>query len=503
MSSGMPTGPPPHASAPVRRPTATRRPAANRPRAVACSARRRWAGCATPRSCPRARSRPTPTVRSAGSSSASSNPSRSPRSPSRWPEAASCTTCWNGCCGELDGPVTPDTLAAAQAILDRLLARLAADGGAALGVGSPEVVRAGALRAIEADLRRYLEHEARTAGEWRPLGLELRFGFEGEEGSLPALELGEGPGRVRVRGVLDRVDVDGAGHAVVRDYKSGARRPAWSAARWAEDRQLQVALYMLVVRELTGVPARRGLLPAAARRRPPCPWRVRQGHAGRWRRRRHGRPGGRGARRDARGRRRARGGAGGCRCAPANSSRARRTARATAAATRPSAAASERVAAIGSTLRGRRERAVVRPRRGGARVDAGAAAGHRAPNRRSPARRRRRQRQDLGAGGALRPVGAPGRRGYLGDAHHHLHREGGRRAARPYPGAPARAGRDRGGAADRGRLHLHHPWLLRPGAARQRPGRRARSPVRGAGPLPVRAPLGGGVRGCARRAGPG
>ena len=153
--------------------------------------------------------------------------------------------------GELDGPVTPDTLSRAQAILERLLAELAADGGAALGVGSPEVVRAGALRAIEADLRRYLEHEARTAGEWRPLGLELRFGFEGEETSLPALELGEGPERVRLRGVVDRVDVDSAGDAVVRDYKSGARRPAWSAARWTEDRQLQVALYMLVVRQLT------------------------------------------------------------------------------------------------------------------------------------------------------------------------------------------------------------------------------------------------------------
>ncbi|HTU94829.1 MAG TPA: PD-(D/E)XK nuclease family protein [Solirubrobacteraceae bacterium] len=153
--------------------------------------------------------------------------------------------------GELDGPVTPDTLASAQTILDRLLAELASGGGPALGVGSPEVVRAGALRAIEADLRRYLEHEARNAGEWRPLGLELRFGFEGQEGSLPALELGEGEGRVRVRGLVDRVDVDGDGHAVVRDYKSGARRQAWSAARWAEDRQLQVALYMLVVRQLT------------------------------------------------------------------------------------------------------------------------------------------------------------------------------------------------------------------------------------------------------------
>ncbi len=154
--------------------------------------------------------------------------------------------------GELDGPVTPDTLATAQAILDRLLAELGDGGGAALGVGSPAVVRAGALRAIEADLRRYLEHEARTSGEWRPLGLELRFGFDGDERSLPALELGEGEERVRVRGLIDRVDVDGSGHAVVRDYKSGARRPAWSAARWREDRQLQVALYMLVIRELTG-----------------------------------------------------------------------------------------------------------------------------------------------------------------------------------------------------------------------------------------------------------
>jgi ATP-dependent helicase/DNAse subunit B len=157
---------------------------------------------------------------------------------------------------ELDGPVTPDTLAGAQAILDRLLAELGDEdrpAHPALGVGSPEVVRAGALRAIEADLRRYLEHEARAAGAWRPLGLELRFGFEGDADSLPALELGEGADRVRIRGLVDRVDVDGAGHAVVRDYKSGARRPAWSAARWAEDRQLQVALYMLVVRELAGL----------------------------------------------------------------------------------------------------------------------------------------------------------------------------------------------------------------------------------------------------------
>jgi ATP-dependent helicase/DNAse subunit B len=152
---------------------------------------------------------------------------------------------------ELEGPLTPASLQAAEAILDRLVAELAAGGARMLSPGSPEVVRAGALRAIEADLRRYLQHEARSAGQWRPLGLELRFGFADEEGALPPLALGEGPDAVLVRGVVDRVDVDGAGHAIVRDYKSGAQRPGWSAARWAEDRQLQVALYMLVVRELT------------------------------------------------------------------------------------------------------------------------------------------------------------------------------------------------------------------------------------------------------------
>jgi ATP-dependent helicase/DNAse subunit B len=149
--------------------------------------------------------------------------------------------------GELDGPLTPATAATAREILERLLAELSASD---LVPGSSALVRAGALRAIEADLRRYLEHEAATGGGWRPLGLELRFGFED---SLPPLELGAGEERVLVRGMIDRVDVDDRGHAVVRDYKSGAKRQEWSGGRWSTDRQLQVALYMLVVRELLGL----------------------------------------------------------------------------------------------------------------------------------------------------------------------------------------------------------------------------------------------------------
>jgi RecB family exonuclease len=105
-------------------------------------------------------------------------------------------------------------------------------------------------------MRRYLAHEAAAGNEWRAEALELRFGFEDEQSSLPALELADG---VRVRGVVDRVDADGAGHAVVRDYKSGGSRSAYPGARWAADRQLQVALYMLAVRELLGLEPVAGL----------------------------------------------------------------------------------------------------------------------------------------------------------------------------------------------------------------------------------------------------
>jgi ATP-dependent helicase/DNAse subunit B len=150
----------------------------------------------------------------------------------------------------LGGPVTERSLPEAVEILDRLTMELAR-GARGLGEGEPPVVRAGALRAIEAGLRRYLEHEARTSDGWTPVALERRFGFDDEDpGSLPPLALGGDSAPVLVRGAIDRIDVDGHGHALVRDYKSGAPRPDWPAARWKPDRRLQVALYMLVAREL-------------------------------------------------------------------------------------------------------------------------------------------------------------------------------------------------------------------------------------------------------------
>jgi RecB family exonuclease len=119
-----------------------------------------------------------------------------------------------------------------------------------VAAGRGAAVRDGAIRSIAADLRRYLAHEARTGPGWPSAGLELGFGFEDREDSLPPLVLSDG---TRLRGIVDRVDEDGHGHALVRDYKSGRARPDWPEARWAEDRQLQVALYMLVVRELLGL----------------------------------------------------------------------------------------------------------------------------------------------------------------------------------------------------------------------------------------------------------
>ena len=144
----------------------------------------------------------------------------------------------------LGGAVTEATLGRALEILEEATADEPAE--LALGRGAAE--RAAAVREIEADLRRYLEQEARSGWAWPPRHVELRFGFDDERPSLPALEFAGG---LRVRGAIDRVDVDPAGRrAIVRDYKSGRVNQGWAVARWRLDSTLQVALYMLAVRDL-------------------------------------------------------------------------------------------------------------------------------------------------------------------------------------------------------------------------------------------------------------
>jgi RecB family exonuclease len=133
--------------------------------------------------------------------------------------------------------LTPATLEAALEALEQALAAIGRNHDGARGQA--------ARRTLEADLRRYLRHEAEHGAGLEPEWLEWRFGREGDAHGPLVLA----PGELEITGRVDRVDV-AAGQAIVRDYK-GATAP--KGAGWAEGGALQVALYMLAARELLGL----------------------------------------------------------------------------------------------------------------------------------------------------------------------------------------------------------------------------------------------------------
>jgi ATP-dependent helicase/DNAse subunit B len=148
--------------------------------------------------------------------------------------------------------LTPARLGLARELLREALGRRQAE----FPLSAAGERRPGLRRRLEADLERYLEHAAEHCGPLEPTYLELGFGFGEEEDedptrrapSLPVLDLGKG---LRLRGRIDRVDVDpGSGEAVVYDYKGRNVSPA---AKWAEQGNVQVALYMRAVEELLGL----------------------------------------------------------------------------------------------------------------------------------------------------------------------------------------------------------------------------------------------------------
>jgi ATP-dependent helicase/DNAse subunit B len=170
----------------------------------------------------------------------------------------------------LEWPLDPEALPAAEALVREVVTEEAP----AFALGRGAAAQAAAAREIEADVARLLAHEARAGGGFAPESLELRFGFDADGEGLPTLVLG-GDGSahapagapevepagaaaaapappLRLRGVIDRVDLDAAGRALVRDYKSGRRSQDWPVARWRAKDQLQVALYMVAARELLG-----------------------------------------------------------------------------------------------------------------------------------------------------------------------------------------------------------------------------------------------------------
>jgi len=132
--------------------------------------------------------------------------------------------------------------------------------------------RPGLRRRLQVDLERYLEHAAAHESPLEPKYLELGFGFGEKEqdadpepsmgstppalsyqAQLPALDLGDG---LRLRGRIDRVDIAaGGGQGVVYDYKGRLAPPA---AKWTEQGNVQIALYMRAVEDLLGLEAAGG-----------------------------------------------------------------------------------------------------------------------------------------------------------------------------------------------------------------------------------------------------
>jgi ATP-dependent helicase/DNAse subunit B len=151
--------------------------------------------------------------------------------------------------GRLAWPLALDALPAAETIVREAVAQEAAQ----LVLGRGKAAQAAAAHAIAADVMRLLRHEAESGGGFAPAELELAFGMgDADASALPALVLGGGDdgAELRLRGVIDRVDLDRTGRALVRDYKSGRAGRGWPVARWRAEDQLQVALYMVAVREL-------------------------------------------------------------------------------------------------------------------------------------------------------------------------------------------------------------------------------------------------------------
>jgi ATP-dependent helicase/DNAse subunit B len=141
------------------------------------------------------------------------------------------------------GGLVPERLPQARALVHAALEEHAGDFRIS---PNPERLRS-ALRRLEVDLLRYLEHAAHAGSAFSPARFEVRFGMA--EDPYPPLELDGGA--LRIAGRIDRVDEDAARReAIIYDYKGKTATPQ---ARWLEEGKLQVALYLLMVRHVLGL----------------------------------------------------------------------------------------------------------------------------------------------------------------------------------------------------------------------------------------------------------
>lgn len=102
--------------------------------------------------------------------------------------------------------------------------------------------------AIENKVRASLEALAEVNGEWRPSFFETPFGLGGQ----PTLVVETEDDGLRLRGLIDRVDVSSEGDVRVIDYKTAG---PWGFTKRtvAEGKKLQLPLYALAARDALGL----------------------------------------------------------------------------------------------------------------------------------------------------------------------------------------------------------------------------------------------------------
>lgn len=142
----------------------------------------------------------------------------------------------------LDARPTPDTLEDVVARACEILAEEAER----TSLSPTRAAARPAYRRIEADIARLLRYDADHGAGARTAFVEASFGA-GEEDARGPLPL-DGFG---LHGKIDRIDVTGAGQALIRDYKTGAR--VTPRKKLSEEGKLQLPLYMLAARELWGL----------------------------------------------------------------------------------------------------------------------------------------------------------------------------------------------------------------------------------------------------------
>ncbi len=147
--------------------------------------------------------------------------------------------------GRLDETTLPHAQALAAAALERF------EGTEAMTMSRDPSRQRAMEHRLRSDVLRYLDHAAGDESGLVPAELEVDFG--GPNDVHPALEL---PAGVRLRGRIDRIDRDAAGQAVIYDYKG---RIAVESAQWRARRKYQVALYLLVARDVLGLEPLGGL----------------------------------------------------------------------------------------------------------------------------------------------------------------------------------------------------------------------------------------------------